>query len=102
MHSKDALNHGESFQRLISVSAWRETPYYTPQERAVLAFAERLTVINNLEDNDDIHEELDKYFSKDEIANLTLAIIQINSWNRLVKSIGPVPGNYKPAKLQEA
>ena len=102
MHSKDALNHGESFQRLISVSAWRETPYYTPQEQAALAFAERLTVINNLEDNDDIHEELNQYFSKDEIANLTLAIIQINSWNRLVKSIGPVPGNYQPAKLQEA
>src|SRR5688572_19973021 len=89
MHYKEGIHAGEDPLRLISVSAWRETPYYSPQERAVLAFAEELTHLRPEVSSDHIHEELDKYFSKPEIANITLAIIQINSWNRLVRSAGP-------------
>jgi AhpD family alkylhydroperoxidase len=95
MHYKEAIHAGETPLRIISVSAWRETPYYTPQERAVLAFAETLTHMTAEENSDSIHDELSKYFSKEEIANITMAIVQINSWNRLVRSFGPVPGNYK-------
>ena len=95
MHYKEAIHAGETPLRLISVSAWRETNYYTPQERAALAFAETLTHMSAEENSDSIHEELNKYFSKEEIANLTMAIVQINSWNRLVRSFGPVPGLYK-------
>lgn len=95
MHSKEAIAAGESIQRLISVSAWRETPYYTPQERVVLEFAEILTRLEEGVQLDQIYEELLKYFTKHQVAHLTLAIAQINSWNRLVKSFGPVPGNYK-------
>lgn len=95
MHSKEALHAGESFQRLISVSAWREAPYYTPKERAVLEFAELLTYMKADVEADEIHEVLLRHFSKQEIANLTLAIAQINSWNRIVKSTGAVAGNYQ-------
>ncbi|WP_254154280.1 carboxymuconolactone decarboxylase family protein [Chryseosolibacter indicus] len=102
MHFKEGLAHGETALRLISVSAWRETPYYTPKEQAVLAFAERLTRLPAEEHSDDIHNELSKYFSKREIALLTLAIIQINSWNRLVRSFGTVPGKYEVKKKVNA
>lgn len=95
MHYKEAIHAGETPLRLISVSAWRETPYYTPQEQAALAFAETLTHMPAEENSDSIHDELNKYFSKEEIADITMAVIQINSWNRLVRSCGPVPGNYK-------
>jgi len=95
MHYKEAIHEGETPLRLISVSAWRETTYYTPRERAALAFAETLTHMPAEENSDGIHEELNKHFSKEEIANLTMAIIQINSWNRLVRSFGPTPGLYK-------
>jgi AhpD family alkylhydroperoxidase len=95
MHYKEAIHAGETPLRLISVSAWRETSYYTPQEQAALAFAETLTHMPAEENSDSIHDELNKYFSKEEIANITMAVIQINSWNRLVRSCGPVPGNYK-------
>jgi alkylhydroperoxidase family enzyme len=47
------------------------------------------------EHSHDLHQELSKYFSKQEIANLTLAVIQINSWNRLVRSFGTIAGNYQ-------
>lgn len=95
MHYKEGIHMGESAQRLISVSAWRETTYYSPKEQAVLAFAEKLTHMHAEEHSHDIHEELSKYFSTQEIANLTLAVIQINSWNRLVRSFGTIAGSYQ-------
>lgn len=102
MHLKEGLADGETALRLISLTAWRETPYYTPKEEAVLAFAEKLTRLPADEHSDDIHEELSKYFSKQEIALITLAIIQINSWNRLVRSFGSVPGKYEVKKKEKA
>ncbi len=95
MHSKEAVHKGETLQRLISLSVWRETGYYTPKERAVLDFAERLTNLQTEIESDDLHDELKKYFSNTEIANLSLAVAQINSWNRLVKSFGTIAGTYK-------
>jgi AhpD family alkylhydroperoxidase len=98
MHSKELLHAGETFQRMISVSAWREAPYYTPKEQAVLAFAELLTYMKAESDADESHEELRRHFTKQEIASLTLAIAQINSWNRIVKSTGAIAGNYQVKK----
>jgi AhpD family alkylhydroperoxidase len=102
MHYKEALEAGENPLRLISLSAWRETPYYTPKEEAVLAFAETLTKLPADERSDNIHDELNKFFSKQEIANLTMAVIAINSWNRLTRSFGPVPGKYKIKEAEAA
>ena len=98
MHFKEAVEAGETPLRLFSLSAWRETPYYTPREEAVLAFAETLTELPADERSDDIHDELNKYFSKQEIANLTLAVVVINGWNRITRSFGSVPGKYKTAR----
>ena len=95
MHYKDGIHHGIDPIKLISVAAWREAPYYSPKERAVLAFAEHLTRLPAEEEAAGIHDELSKYFNKEEIANITMVVIQINSWNRLVRSFGPVPGKYK-------
>jgi len=95
MHFKEGVHAGENPLRLVSLSAWRETPYYSSEERAVLAFAETLTRLREEESSEHIHDELSKYFTKQEIANITLAVITINSWNRLVRSFGPTPGKYK-------
>jgi len=94
MHSKEALHAGETEQRLIALSAWRETSYYSEKERAALAFTEILTRLPEEQSSDHIHDEVSKYFSKEEIAYLTLCIAQINTWNRIVRSFGPVPGSY--------
>jgi AhpD family alkylhydroperoxidase len=95
MHLKEGIADGDTALRLISLTAWRETPYYTPKEEAVLAFAERLTKLPADEHSDDIHDALSKHFSKQEIALLTLAVIQINSWNRIVRSFGSVAGKHE-------
>ena len=98
MHLKEAVEAGETPLRLISVSAWRETNYYTPKEQAALAFAETLTYMPANEASEGLHDELSKHFSKKDIALLTLAIVQINSWNRIVRSFGTVAGNYQVKK----
>lgn len=95
MHHKEALAAGETVLRLISVSAWREAPYYSAKEQAVLAFAERLTRMPEDTHMNEHHQELEAHFTKKEIALLSLAIAQINSWNRLICSFGTVAGNYK-------
>ena len=102
MHYKKGIHYGETPLRLISVSAWRETDYYTPQEQAVLAFAEHLTHMPAEQHSDHLHDELNKYFSQEEIANITMAVIQINSWNRLTRSFGSVAGRFElPAATAE-
>ena len=95
MHYKEAMHLGLDPVKLISVSAWREAPYYSPKEQAVIAFAEQLTHMAPEVRSDSIHEELSKFFSNEEIANLTMAVIQINSWNRKVRSFGSVAGRYR-------
>lgn len=102
MHYKEAVHLGENPQRLYSISAWRETPYYTPQEQAALAFAETLTHLPAEVHSDHIHDELNKYFTKTEIAHLTLVIAQINTWNRLVRSFGKVSGDYQVREKAQA
>ena len=95
MHFKDAVHLGETEQRLYSVSAWRDTPYYTDKERAALEFAEAVTNANTQDVEDDLFEKMLSFFSKAEIAALTLAITNINAWNRLNKTFKTIPGGYK-------
>jgi AhpD family alkylhydroperoxidase len=95
MHYKKGIHYGETPLRLISVSAWRETPYYSEKEQAVLEFAENLTHMPAEEHSDNLHLVLLEHFSKQEIAILSLAVAQINSWNRLMRSFGAVPGKFK-------
>lgn len=94
MHYKEAIHHGETPLRLYSVSAWHEAPYYTEQEKLVFEFAERLTQLPGNHIDDELFNRMMKFFSKEEIMNLALAVAQINSWNRLVQCGRPVPGEY--------
>jgi AhpD family alkylhydroperoxidase len=101
MHSKDLRAIGENEQRLYSLDAWRECPYYTDRERAALAWTEAVTLITNGHVQDDVYEEVRQHFSEKEVADLTLAVATINGWNRLAIAGRTVPGTYQPAKLQE-
>lgn len=86
-HSKDALNKGEKVERLISLSAWKDTPIYTDHERAALKFAEMLTAGGPLTDQD--YDAVEAFFSGSDLVNLTIAINAINSWNRIGKVFKP-------------
>jgi len=83
MHSKDALAAGEAAQRLFLLDAWREAPLYSERERAALAWTEAVTLISDDHASDEAYEQARAVFGEKELANLTLAIISINGWNRL-------------------
>jgi len=95
MHSKDARAEGETEQRLYGLSAWREAPYYTDRERAALEWTEAVTLVSRDQVPDEVYERTRRQFSESELANLTLAVISINSWNRLAIACRAVPGTYQ-------
>ena len=99
MHSKDARAAGETEQRLYGLDAWRETPYYSAQERAALEWTEALTLVSDSHVPDDVYERTREQFSEDELAHLSLAIVAINGWNRLNVAARTVPGDYVPRSL---
>ena len=98
LHSIDARAAGETEQRLYTLDAWRETPFFTDRERAALDWTEALTLIAQTHAPDEVYEELKKYFSEKEIVDLTYVVGAINLWNRLAISMRSVPGRYKPAR----
>ncbi len=97
MHWKDLRALEESEQRLYSLDAWRECPYYTERERAALAWAEAVTQVTEGHVPDAVYEEARRLFSEKELADLTLTVTAINSWNRLSIAARVVPGTYRPA-----
>lgn len=74
----DARHHGETEQRIYALNDWRETPFFTPEERSVLAFTEAITLITKNHVPDDIYEEVNRYFDANQIAQILIAIVAIN------------------------
>jgi len=91
MHSSDARKAGESERRLYAVAVWRETPFFTPRERAALAWTEALTRLSQQPELEHDYALLEEQFSDKEQVDLTLAISAINSWNRLAIGFGMQP-----------
>jgi len=96
MHTKDARALGETEQRLYEVSAWWDAPFYSDRERAALAWTEAVTRIAESRVTDEVYEEAKKHFTDKELVNLTLAITQINVWNRFNVAFRNVAGSYQP------
>lgn len=97
MHTKDARARGESEQRLYLLNAWREAPFYTERERAALEWTEAVTLITEGHVPDELFERVRQHFTEGELADLTLAVVAINGWNRLSISFRTPVGSYKAA-----
>jgi AhpD family alkylhydroperoxidase len=100
MHWKDLRAGGETEQRLYMLDAWRESPFYSERERAALAWAEAVTLVTEGHVPDEVFEEARKQFDEAELANLTVAVVAINGWNRLSIAFRTVPGTYMAAAAQ--
>ena len=96
MHWKEASRRGETAQRLYSLPAWRETPFYSSEERSLLAWTDAVTLIAREQVPDELYREMRRHFDEGTIAKYTLAIIAINSWNRWMLAIRKEPGSYQP------
>jgi AhpD family alkylhydroperoxidase len=93
MHARDARKAGDTEQRLFAVPVWRETPFFTPRERAALAWTESVTQVAQSGVPDDVYDEVREHFSDAELVQLTMAIVVINGWNRIAVSFRTPPGS---------
>jgi len=93
MHSRDALEMGESPRRLFVLDGWRETDLFTEQEQAALALTEAMTKLSATQTvPDDVYEQAAKVFTEDQYRAVAWEIIAINSWNRMtITSHTPLP-----------
>lgn len=96
MHTKDARAKGETEQRIYALNAWREAPFFTKRERAALDWTEVVTLVAETHVPDAVYAHVKEHFSDEELLNLTMAVIAINSWNRLAVSFRTVAGTYSP------
>jgi len=95
MHSKDLLAMGETTQRLLVMDAWREAPFYSDRERAALGWAEAVTKLPGGEVPDDVYNAARAVFSEEELVELTMAVIAINTYNRINIAFRVQAGSYK-------
>lgn len=102
MHWKDLRALGETEQRLYSLDAWRECPWYSDRERAALAWTEAVTRVAVDQVPDAVFDAVRPHFNDTELADLTCAIATINAWNRFSISARTVPGTYQPKAAAHA
>ncbi|GAA5121143.1 carboxymuconolactone decarboxylase family protein [Pseudonocardia adelaidensis] len=97
MHTLDAEARGESHQRMHTLAAWREAPFFTARERAALAYAEAATTL----DHAAIEAALDAaeaHFGEDELVALVWVVAMANTWNRVAIPARATPGRYTPGR----
>jgi AhpD family alkylhydroperoxidase len=100
MHSKDLRAAGETEQRLYTIAAWREAPFYSERERAALAWAEAVTKLTNSNVPDEVYEEARRQFSEQELIDLTVAVTTINTYNRINIAFKTPAGDYQPGQWE--
>jgi AhpD family alkylhydroperoxidase len=98
MHSKDLRAEGETEQRLYMLDAWRESPMYTERERAALAWSEAVTKLGPHGVPDEVFTQAEKQFSEEEMIDLTMGVIAINTYNRLNIAFRMPAGDYQPGQ----
>jgi AhpD family alkylhydroperoxidase len=94
--SRHAKSQGETDERLFSVAAWREAPYFTDAERAALALAEAVTRLSDRADAvpDGIWDEAARHYDERGLAALILMIATTNVFNRLNVTTRQVAGSW--------
>lgn len=90
MHTKDARKYGETEQRLYTVSAWRDTNFFTKEEQAILALTEEVTLISN-HISDETYNNAVEVLGKKYTAQVIMTVIIINGWNRIAITTGMMP-----------
>jgi AhpD family alkylhydroperoxidase len=86
MHTKDALKNGETNQRIFLLNAWKETTLFTEEEKVILAITEEITLIHNQELTDQTYQKAIAIFGQNYLAQVIMAVVTINAWNRIAVS----------------
>jgi AhpD family alkylhydroperoxidase len=104
MHTQDARAAGESEQRIYALAAWRDTPFFSEQERAALALTEAMTQLTSGSVSEAVFDQATLQFGISELAVLIATVSMMNAWNRIAITTRMVAGRYRPSMkaLQDA
>lgn len=91
LHWKDAIQAGEEPRKLNGVSNWKYMPFFTPLEKAALAYAEAMTLLPGQEVSDAVYNEARQHFQDKDLVDLGLAIAHMNMLNRVAITFHKVP-----------
>lgn len=91
LHTKEALEEGETQKRLDQVVVWHESILFTDAERAAFAWAESVTNIAETHAPDPVFEALKEHYSEQQIVDLTFIISTMNMWNRMSAAMRRLP-----------
>jgi AhpD family alkylhydroperoxidase len=96
MHSRELKDAGEPDERIFTVAAWREAPYFTDAERAALALVEAATRLADRPDPvpDEIWDEAARHYDEPALGALVISIAAINAWNRINATTRQVTGHW--------
>jgi AhpD family alkylhydroperoxidase len=96
MHSRELKAAGESGERILMLSAWREAPYFTDAERAALALTEAATRLADRPDPvpDEVWDEAARHYDEPQLAALVVSIASINAWNRINATTRQITGEW--------
>ncbi|NER15045.1 carboxymuconolactone decarboxylase family protein [Leptobacterium flavescens] len=86
MHTKDAMKYGEDLQRIFLLEAWKESGLFTEEERIILQMTEEVTLIHQNGLSDETYRKAMEQFDEHYFSQIIMAIVAINSWNRIAIS----------------
>lgn len=86
MHTQEALKIGETQRRIFALSAWKESPLFAEEEKAVLQLTEEVTLISEDGVSDETYNKVLKFYGENALAQIIMQVIIINSWNRIAVS----------------
>jgi AhpD family alkylhydroperoxidase len=102
MHTRELEHAGEPDEKISTVAAWREAPYFSAAERAALALTEAATRLADRTDPvpDEVWEEAARHYNEEQLAALTISIATINAWNRLMVATRQISGDWVEQIIQ--
>lgn len=86
IHTSDAMKQGETAQRIFLLDAWKETELFTEEEKTILAITEEVTFISQNGLSDKTYKQAENLFDENYIAQIIMAVVTINAWNRIAIS----------------
>lgn len=93
MHTKEALNNGETEERIFLLNAWEESALFTKEEKVILTMTEEITFINRNGLSNEVYNKALEAFEENYIVHIIMAIVTINAWNRIAISTRKTIGN---------
>jgi AhpD family alkylhydroperoxidase len=94
MHTEEAMKLGENQRRIFALAAWKESPLFSEEERAVLQLTDEVTMISKNGVSDETYNKVLKIYGENELALIIMQVVIINSWNRIAISTNMI---FEPA-----